>query len=162
MRPWRATSPSLQPPRRRSKANTLSQITHLPLGFLSIKTVSSCCIFQHIQYTSPRASTGTQECAKSSRGKAKSSPCATPLPHVYLCQLMVRALPVQVGAYEHGVHSLLQKIFCCNNTGKTQTNSPPPGRAAACMIHAFNLTPLEKKQKLNCNFLNYYLHELIT
>lgn len=134
------TSLRLQPLQRPSEANTLAQITHLCLRFHSRKSFSSCRIFQRIQYMSPWASTGTQECAKSSRGKAKSSPCATPLPHVCLCQLMVRALLLQVKGCEHDVHSLLQKIFCCNNTGKTQTNTPPPGHAPACMIHTFNLT----------------------
>lgn len=69
-----------------SDANTVWQIIQLSFSFHNIKTFSSPCIFQQIQYMSPQASTRTEECAKSHWGKAKSSPCATPLPHVYLCQ----------------------------------------------------------------------------
>lgn len=136
---------SPQPPRRLSEAGALSQITHLCLRFHNIKSFSSRCLFQHSQHTSPPHPTpppppgfngGHKNVLNLVEERLNPWPCATPLPLVYLCQLAVTG-PAAAGkraASVRGVHGLLLKIFCCNNTGKTQTNSPAPGRVAACML----------------------------
>lgn len=87
--------------------------------FHNIKSFSSSCIFQQIQYMSPQASTRTEECAKSRCGKAKSFPCATPLPQVYLCQLQMQCTLTEVKGYKNYLLSLQRKKIWVSNFAVT-------------------------------------------
>lgn len=56
---------------------------------------------------SPQALMRTEECAKSRWGKAKSSPCATPLLQVYFCQEQIHKEPCSAVWQKGNKHELL-------------------------------------------------------
>lgn len=127
-----------------SDANMVWQIIQLSFSFHNIKTFSSLASFSKFSTCPPRLQQGQKNVLNLTEERLNPllvqhhSHMSTSVNSKWQIHKEPRsALQHQKKGYKHDVLSLPLKIFCCHNTGKTQTRAPPPQHAPACTIHTF-------------------------